>query len=293
MIIDCIKCGNKISDKSFNCTKCACPTSSSLEALEASREASREALSKKCEECGNSVSAGEKICSECGAPYSAQVSTKSRIYIDYEEYDSLRNTAHSKRALIYKRDREKYGLREGDVDGDTWEAYVCPYCKEDFALPFPNILHTNYPCPHCSKALNILEEDMELMKRKEVAEKRKKHDLIFSWLIFLSISLGTLFVIIVTTTNFFKYPIGIGDFVVSTIAAAIVGIIAKKIKDVPYPQSDDASFIMGMLLPLWIGCIVFTMNFSIPVDNTIAIVPHVAIAVGARLSLGISKFRSS
>ena len=61
MLIDCIECGNKISDKSSNCTKCGCPTT-----------ASTDALKKKCEECGNHISADDKVCSECGAPCSAE-----------------------------------------------------------------------------------------------------------------------------------------------------------------------------------------------------------------------------
>ena len=229
MLIDCIECGNKISDKSSNCTKCGCPTTASLEAL-----------NKKCDECGNHISADDKVCSECGAPHSAEASSESVSTKDLEEYDSLRDTAiiRHRASLDPKRKYEAVALTEDNI-ADVVRNEVCPYCNEDFILKYDDFESTNHPCPHCSKTINIVEEWKQHKIRKEKRafeteqeEIEEREKAFISLLIVLPTFLVTFIIILMQTTALFYYPITIGNFVTTAIAAIIVGVVVASAKEV-------------------------------------------------------------
>ena len=174
MLIDCIECGNKISDKSSKCTKCGCPTTASIDALK-----------KKCEECGNHISADDKVCSECGAPCSAEASSESVSVKDLEEYDSLRDTADMRRIASrgFKESFKAVALTEDNIADVVVRSEVCPYCKEDFILKYEDFESTNHPCPHCSKTINIFEERKQhkIRKEKRAAEtEQEERDAVIS-----------------------------------------------------------------------------------------------------------------
>jgi hypothetical protein len=182
MLIDCIECENKISDKSSNCTKCGCPTTASIDALK-----------KICEECGNYVSATDKVCSECGAPYGAQPSSESTDTKGSEEYDFLS-------AAEIERLRSLEGMDSKSAQLELAEQRLVDALGND-EHPFP-----------------------------------LTRDKIFSaLLVFLPTFLMTFIVISVQTTAIFYHSITSENFVITAIAAVMVGgvvaysiIIAKE-----------------------------------------------------------------
>lgn len=123
-LIQCIECGNKVSDKASTCPHCGCPVSESLNTL--IKKSNKDKVFYKCPLCGAPYEKGDIKCSICG--YTSIMDQKENKTL--KPHCPYCNSTNIKKIGIGGRALSAWTLGlAGSKIGKQWH---CNNCKSDF-----------------------------------------------------------------------------------------------------------------------------------------------------------------